>query len=122
MANISNPGMGGTGSGMGTDVGSKVEEFRSTVGQKVEELGERAEQKSREEGELTSKVDKVTASLPSTTWLVLAGASIAGSLGLKLLGRDKDANFVGMWAPTFLILGLYNKIVKVAGSDRRGGF
>jgi hypothetical protein len=27
------------------------------------------------------------------------------------------ANFVGQWAPTFLILGLYNKIVKIAGSD-----
>jgi hypothetical protein len=25
---------------------------------------------------------------------------------------------VGQWAPTFLLLGIYNKIVKVAGSDR----
>ena len=33
------------------------------------------------------------------------------------MGRDKDALFVGQWAPTFLILGLYNKLVKVAGSD-----
>ena len=28
------------------------------------------------------------------------------------------SNFVGQWAPTFLLLGIYNKIVKVAGSDR----
>jgi hypothetical protein len=33
------------------------------------------------------------------------------------MGRDKDALFVGQWAPTFLILGLYNKIVKTVGSD-----
>ena len=25
--------------------------------------------------------------------------------------------FVGQWAPTFLILGLYNKLVKQLGSD-----
>ena len=25
--------------------------------------------------------------------------------------------FVGQWAPTFLILGLYNKLVKLLGSD-----
>ena len=32
-------------------------------------------------------------------------------------GKDHEALFVGQWAPTFLILGLYNKLVKVAGSD-----
>jgi hypothetical protein len=34
------------------------------------------------------------------------------------MGRDKDAVFVGQWAPTLLILGLYNKLVKQLGSDR----
>jgi len=33
------------------------------------------------------------------------------------MGRERDAVFVGQWAPTFLLLGVYNKIVKVAGSD-----
>jgi hypothetical protein len=36
---------------------------------------------------------------------------------MKAMGRDHDALFFGQWAPTFLILGLYNKIVKVLGSD-----
>ena len=35
----------------------------------------------------------------------------------KLAGKDHAANFVGQWAPTFLILGMYNKIVKLQGSD-----
>jgi len=43
-----------------------------------------------------------------------------GALALKLLGRHATANFVGEWAPTILMLGLYNKIVKVLGSERRG--
>ena len=55
--------------------------------------------------------------LPSDTFLWLAWGSIATSFALKMMGRDKDALFVGQWAPTFLILGLYNKLVKVAGSD-----
>ncbi len=70
------------------------------------------------EGGLARPIEKVTAWLPSDTFLWLAGGSIAASLTLKMFGRDKDANFVGQWAPTFLILGLYNKLVKQLGHDR----
>jgi hypothetical protein len=37
---------------------------------------------------------------------------------LQFSGRQHESLFVGQWAPTFLILGLYNKLVEVAGSDR----
>lgn len=70
------------------------------------------------EGPLARAIEEQTAKLPSDTFLWAAGASIVGSLTLKMMGRSHDAMFVGQWAPTFLILGLYNKIVKVAGSDR----
>jgi len=69
------------------------------------------------EGVVARAIEQQTAKLPSDTFLWLAGGSIATSLALKIMGRDTDALFVGQWAPTFLILGLYNKIVKVAGSD-----
>ena len=46
------------------------------------------------------------------------GRVIIGSLALKMTGKDHDALFVGQWAAPFLILGLYNKLVKVAGTDR----
>ena len=69
------------------------------------------------EGRIARSIEEQTAKLPSDTFLWLAGASIATSLALKVSGRSKDALFVGQWAPTFLILGLYNKLVKVAGSD-----
>jgi hypothetical protein len=36
---------------------------------------------------------------------------------LALLGRKHTALFVGQWVPTVLLLGIYNKIVKVAGHD-----
>ena len=71
------------------------------------------------EGPVARAIEQQTAKLPSDTFLWMAGGSIAASLTLKLMGRDKDALFVGQWAPTFLILGLYNKLVKVAGSDNQ---
>jgi hypothetical protein len=51
-------------------------------------------------------------------FLWAAGASIVGSLCLQCAGREHGSLFVGQWAPTFLILGLYNKLVKVAGHDQ----
>jgi hypothetical protein len=35
-------------------------------------------------------------------------------------GRSHAALFVGQWVAPFLLLGVYNKIVKVAGTDRAG--
>ena len=70
------------------------------------------------EGGLARPLDKVTGQLPTDTFLWLGWGSIAASLTLKLMGRDKDANFVGQWAPVFLIHGLYVKMVKQLGHDR----
>jgi hypothetical protein len=69
------------------------------------------------EGAVARAIEQQTAKLPSDTFLWAAVASIGASLALKVAGRDHAALFVGHWAPTFLILGLYNKLVKVAGSD-----
>jgi hypothetical protein len=70
------------------------------------------------EGRVAKAIEQQTAKLPSDLFLWAAGGSILVSLGLKLAKRGRDAEFVGLWAPTFLLLGVYNKIVKVLGSDR----
>ena len=70
------------------------------------------------EGFLAKSIEEQTAKLPSDTFLWLAFGSIAASLTLKISGRERDALFVGQWAPTFLLLGVYNKLVKQLGSDR----
>ena len=88
----------------------------------IQNIADKARRMDGMEGTTTKGIESVTAALPSSTWLVLAGGAIAGSLALKLMGRDQTANFVGEWAPTFLMIGLYNKIVKVIGSERRGRF
>ena len=70
------------------------------------------------EGKIAKAIEHQTAKWPSDLFLWAAGVSIAGSLALKIAKRPRDAEFVGLWAPTFLLLGVYNKIVKVMGSDR----
>ena len=70
------------------------------------------------EGPVARQIEEYTAQIPSDVYLWAAGASILGSLGLKAAGKDHTALFVGQWVAPFLILGLYNKLVKVAGTDR----
>lgn len=69
------------------------------------------------EDEFTGAIESQTSRIPSTGYLAMALGSIAASAVLKSVGRDEWALFVGQWAPTFLILGLYNKLVKQLGSD-----
>lgn len=74
---------------------------------------------SHREGPVARTIEQQTAKLPSDTFLWAALASIGASLVLKAMEKNETANFVGQWAPTFLLLGLYNKLVKLEGSDGR---
>jgi hypothetical protein len=69
------------------------------------------------EGRVARAIEQQTAKLPSDMFLWAALGSIGLSLGLQLAGKKEMSNFVGQWAPTFLIFGLYNKLVKLHGSD-----
>ena len=69
------------------------------------------------EGTVAKAIEEQTAKLPSDTFLWAAMASIATSATLQLMGSKHASVFVGQWAPTFLLLGLYNKLVKQLGSD-----
>ena len=69
------------------------------------------------EGMIARTIEQQTARLPSDTFLWAAVGSIGLSLALQTMGRKDMSVFVGQWAPTFLILGLYNKLVKVEGSE-----
>jgi hypothetical protein len=69
------------------------------------------------EGPIARSIEQQTAKMPSDWFLWAAIGSIATSLTLQVSGKQEASNFVGHWAPTFLILGLYNKLVKQLGSD-----
>lgn len=76
---------------------------------------ERAE---RKEGRVAKAIETQTSKLPSDTFLWASLGAMATSLTLKLAKQDHLALFVGQWAAPFLLLGLYNKIVKVEGHDK----
>jgi len=69
------------------------------------------------EGTVAKSIEEQTAKLPSDTFLWAAVASMATSATFHMMGNKDASVFVGQWAPTFLILGLYNKLVKQLGSD-----
>jgi len=69
------------------------------------------------EGTVARMIEQQTAKLPSDLFLWAAGGAIVGSLTLHCAGKQHMGLMVGQWVPTLLILGLYNKLVKVAGSD-----
>jgi hypothetical protein len=72
----------------------------------------------RTEGGVAKTIEKHTSKVPSDWFLTAAIASVGVSLAMQLSGNKDKSLFIGQWVPTILILGLYNKIVKVAGSDR----
>lgn len=80
-------------------------------------MGKSWSNKEHMEGPLARTIERQTAKLPSDLFLWAAIGSIATSLAFQMMDRKDDAIFVGQWAPTFLILGLYNKIVKLQGHD-----
>lgn len=69
------------------------------------------------EGPIAKNIEEQTAKIPSDLFLWAALASMGLSLTLKCLGKKHDALFVGQWAAPFLLLGVYNKIVKTEGHD-----
>lgn len=70
--------------------------------------------------EMIKVMETKTAQVPSHIYLGLAAGAIALSAGMFVISNRKDiANFVGLWAPSLLLLGLYNKAMKSMDRERR---
>jgi hypothetical protein len=70
------------------------------------------------EDQFTKTIERYTAAIPSSAFLGVAVGAMALSLLFQLGGRGKWGNFVAQWVPTWLIIGMYNKLVKLEGHDR----
>ena len=80
--------------------------------------GTGSEAQQHSEGTIAKTIEKQTAKLPSDLFLWAAGGAIATSLVLELTGNEEKSHFIGQWVAPFLLLGVYNKLVKQLGSDR----
>jgi hypothetical protein len=71
------------------------------------------------EGPVAKAIEQKTADVPSDVFLWAAIGSMGVSAVLKCFGRNHTALFVGQWAAPFLLMGVYNKLVKVGGHDQQ---
>jgi hypothetical protein len=74
-----------------------------------------------QEDQFTAAIEKYTAPIPSSVYLGLALASIVASITIQSVQKEKanPALYVGQWVAPFLLLGIYNKMVKQHGSDAK---
>jgi hypothetical protein len=92
-----------------TDVNPAAEASRRVYRQAPVKRDEHAE------GSFTRLIEQQTAKIPSDFFLFGALASMAASLVFELLDNQRVSRFLGMWAPTLLVMGVYNKLVKSLG-------
>ena len=69
------------------------------------------------EGPVASAIEEQTAKLPSDLFLWLGIGAMVASAAFQIAGKKKVSNFIGHWPVNFLVLGLYNKLVKLEGHD-----
>ncbi|WP_263383215.1 hypothetical protein [Granulicella arctica] len=74
-----------------------------------------------QEDQVTASIEKFTSQIPSSVYLAAALGSMAVSVGFQVAKKQHMSLFIGQWAAPFLILGLYNKMVKQHGSDATSG-
>jgi hypothetical protein len=69
------------------------------------------------EDQFTKTIETYTAAVPSSGYLAVAIGAMGVALACQVAGRGKWGNFIAQWVPTWLIIGLYNKLVKLEGHD-----
>ena len=67
------------------------------------------------ESSLTRLMEQQTAKIPSHYFLFAAVASMGAAVAFEIAGNERMSRFTGMWAPTLMIAGVYNKLVKEFG-------
>jgi hypothetical protein len=75
-------------------------------------------QPSTTEDRFTKTVEDYTGAIPSSAFLGVAVGAMALSFALQVTGQGKWGNFIAQWVPTWLIIGVYNKLVKLEGHDQ----
>lgn len=69
------------------------------------------------EGPVAEAIEQQTAKLPSDLFLWAAIGAMSVSLTMQCFGKKHAGLFIGQWAAPFLLLGIYNKLVKQHGHD-----
>jgi hypothetical protein len=71
----------------------------------------------KKEGKTAKALEEQTSRIPSDVYLWAALGTMTLSLACFLTKKKHQSLFFGQWAPSLLIIGLYNKLVKTEGHD-----
>lgn len=72
----------------------------------------------RTEGPVAKAIERQTSKLPSDLFLWGALGFLGVAAIRNIRNRREEGQFLSQLGPTLLLLGVYNKLVKIAGSDR----
>lgn len=67
------------------------------------------------ENTLTRLIEQQTAKIPSDVFLAISLGVMATSLFFEVRRNQRVSRFLGMWVAPLLVMGVYNKLVKVLG-------
>jgi hypothetical protein len=98
--------------GTGTNGGFDDGESLSTSGSQESKAAQHTE------GKLARAIEDQTAKLPSDTFLWAAIGAMGASAIAEFTGHKDKSRFFGQWVAPLLLLGVYNKLVKLQGSDQ----
>lgn len=82
------------------------------------QTGNETQSRQHAEGPVAKAIEQETAKLPSDLFLWAAVGTMGASALFQLFGKKKASLFVGQWVSPLLLFGVYNKIVKIHGSEK----
>lgn len=97
----------------------KAESQMQGMAEKAKEAGSQALHRA---DQATSAPMRMGEEAPSKAYVAAVAGSILASFGLFLAGRTAAGIFVGLWAPTILSFGIFNKLLRPSQESMRGGF
>lgn len=102
-----------------SSAGSENASSLSKSGMGGTQMSSEEKKQAHSEGAVAKTIEQQTAKLPSDTFLWAALGSMGVSAALHFAGSKEQSRFVGQWVAPLLLFGVYNKIVKTQGSDRK---
>ena len=73
----------------------------------------------KREGKVARNIEEQTSKLPSDVFLWASIGAMTVSAALQIARKKHTSLFIGQWAAPFLLFGIYNKLVKQLGHDRK---
>ena len=67
------------------------------------------------ENTITRVIEQQAAKIPSDVFLAISLGAMATSLFFEVRNNQRVSRFLGMWVAPLLVMGVYNKLVKVLG-------